>query len=120
MRAKDVRGVLRALAPLRPRLVVTAVDDPGASAPDELAAAWHAVSGARATVAATPAESADTSPSAVPFVIGRTRGSRAASAATSAAEWSLEPSSIAISSSPVSSRSRRVEMTGRPAPTVAS
>ena len=31
MRAKDVRGVLRALAPLRPRLVVTSVDDPGAA-----------------------------------------------------------------------------------------
>lgn len=56
MRGKDVRGVLRALAPLRPRLVVTAVDDPGATAPDELAAAWHAVAGARAAVASTPAE----------------------------------------------------------------
>ncbi|HEX7225696.1 MAG TPA: folylpolyglutamate synthase/dihydrofolate synthase family protein [Candidatus Limnocylindria bacterium] len=59
MRAKDVRGVLRALAPLRPRLVVTAVEDPGATAPDELAALWRGVSGERATVAATPAEAMD-------------------------------------------------------------
>jgi dihydrofolate synthase/folylpolyglutamate synthase len=56
MRAKDVRGVLRALAPLRPRLVVTAVDDPGATAPDELAALWRGVSRESATVAGTPAE----------------------------------------------------------------
>ena len=43
MRGKDVSGVLRALAPLQPRLVFTAVDDPKAHAPDELLQAWHRI-----------------------------------------------------------------------------
>ncbi len=43
MRGKDVSGVLRALAPLQPRIVFTAVDDPKAHAPDELLQAWHRI-----------------------------------------------------------------------------
>lgn len=49
MRAKDVRGVLRALAPLQPRFVFTRVDDPGALSPDELMAAWAPIGGSAAT-----------------------------------------------------------------------
>jgi len=49
MRTKDVRGVLRALAPLDPRFVFTAVDDPGAMPPDELAATWASMSGTSRT-----------------------------------------------------------------------
>ena len=45
MRGKKVRRVLAALAPLEPRFVFTAVDDPGAHAPSELAAAWSALGG---------------------------------------------------------------------------
>ena len=45
MRGKDVRGVLSALAPLEPRFVFTAVADPNAHAPDELARAWAALGG---------------------------------------------------------------------------
>jgi len=51
MRAKDVRGVLRALAPLEPRFVFTAVDDPGAMPPDELAATWASMGGTARTAA---------------------------------------------------------------------
>jgi len=51
MRAKDVRGVLRALAPLKPRFVFTAADDPGAMSPEDLAAAWAAVGGSARTAA---------------------------------------------------------------------
>lgn len=49
MRAKDVRGVLRALAPLEPRFVFTRVDDPGALSPEELMAAWAPIGGSAAT-----------------------------------------------------------------------
>jgi dihydrofolate synthase/folylpolyglutamate synthase len=45
MRGKRVRDMLRALAPLEPRFVFTAVDDPGAHTPEELAAAWGTVGG---------------------------------------------------------------------------
>lgn len=45
MRGKKVREVLRALAPLEPRFVFTAVDDRGAHAPDELAATWAGLGG---------------------------------------------------------------------------
>jgi dihydrofolate synthase / folylpolyglutamate synthase len=45
MRGKKVRDVLRALAPLEPRFVFTAVDDPGAHAPEELARAWASLGG---------------------------------------------------------------------------
>jgi dihydrofolate synthase/folylpolyglutamate synthase len=48
MRTKDVRGVLRALAPLEPRFVFTRVDDPGALAPEELGAAWARIGGSAA------------------------------------------------------------------------
>jgi dihydrofolate synthase/folylpolyglutamate synthase len=53
MRGKDVRGVLRALAPLEPRYVFTAVDDPNALRPEELARAWSALGG-RGRTAPTP------------------------------------------------------------------
>ena len=49
MRTKDVRGVLRALAPLEPRFVFTRVDDPGALSPEELTAAWAPIGGFAAT-----------------------------------------------------------------------
>jgi dihydrofolate synthase/folylpolyglutamate synthase len=45
MRGKDVGGALRALAPLEPRFVFTAVDDPGAHDPDDLAAIWRQIGG---------------------------------------------------------------------------
>jgi dihydrofolate synthase / folylpolyglutamate synthase len=56
MRAKDVRGLLRALAPVDPRFVFTAVDDPGAMAPAELLATWQGIGGGRARAAETPKE----------------------------------------------------------------
>jgi dihydrofolate synthase/folylpolyglutamate synthase len=49
MRTKDVRGVLRALAPLEPRFVFTRVEDPGALSREELAAAWAPIGGDAAT-----------------------------------------------------------------------
>jgi len=49
MRGKDVRGVLSALAPLEPHFIFTRVDDPGAMAPAELAAAWAPIGGDAAT-----------------------------------------------------------------------
>jgi dihydrofolate synthase/folylpolyglutamate synthase len=56
MRGKRVPAVLRALAPLEPRLVFTHVADAGAHEPAELARAWGRVSGRRrALTAATPA-----------------------------------------------------------------
>ena len=55
MRGKKVRQVLGALAPLRPRFVFTAVDDPGALSPDELAATWATVGG-QAAVELDPAD----------------------------------------------------------------
>lgn len=55
MRAKDVRGVLLALAPLQPAFIFTRVDDPGASDPVELARTWSRIGGFART-AATPAE----------------------------------------------------------------
>jgi dihydrofolate synthase/folylpolyglutamate synthase len=54
MRGKKVGAVLRALAPLRPRFVFTAVDDPKALPPGALSAAWRRVGGGRARAAATP------------------------------------------------------------------
>jgi dihydrofolate synthase/folylpolyglutamate synthase len=51
MRTKDVRGVLRALAPLAPRFVFTAVEDAGALPPDQLAATWGRIGGAARTAA---------------------------------------------------------------------
>jgi dihydrofolate synthase/folylpolyglutamate synthase len=52
MRGKRVGSMLRALAPLDPRPVFTAVDDPGARSPRELLEAWHAVGSARGQMAA--------------------------------------------------------------------
>lgn len=43
MRGKDLGGVLRALAPLEPRFVFTAVDDPKAYAPGALLRAWRRI-----------------------------------------------------------------------------
>ena len=52
MRGKRVGAVLRALAPLDPRFIFTAVADPGAHVPAELRRIW----GADAQVTATPNE----------------------------------------------------------------
>jgi dihydrofolate synthase / folylpolyglutamate synthase len=49
MRGKKVREVLAALAPLEPRFVFTAVDDPGAHAPEDLAATWADLGGSAVT-----------------------------------------------------------------------
>ncbi len=43
MRGKDLGGVLRALAPLEPRFVFTAIDDPKAYAPEALLHAWRRI-----------------------------------------------------------------------------
>jgi dihydrofolate synthase/folylpolyglutamate synthase len=44
MRGKRVPDMLRALAPLEPAAVFTAVEDPGARSPDELLGAWRGLS----------------------------------------------------------------------------
>lgn len=54
MRDKRVGAVLGALAPLAPRFIFTAVDDPHALGPAELAAAWRRVGGGAAETATTP------------------------------------------------------------------
>ena len=54
MRGKKVREVLRALAPLDPQMVFTAVEDPGALPPHELAAVWRDLGG-RAGIEPDPA-----------------------------------------------------------------
>lgn len=56
MRGKRVHAVLRALAPVKPRLVFTAVDEPGARPADELLAIWRGLGGAGGTVAREPAD----------------------------------------------------------------
>ncbi len=56
MRGKRVEAILRALAPLQPRPIFTAVDDPGALTPDDLARRWQRVTGGRARAAANPRE----------------------------------------------------------------
>jgi dihydrofolate synthase/folylpolyglutamate synthase len=56
MRGKRVHAVLRALAPLQPRVVFTAVGEPGARPPDELLKIWRGLGGAGAKVAPDPAE----------------------------------------------------------------
>ncbi len=55
MRSKRVPAVMRALAPLEPRLVATRVEDPGAHDPETLAGAWHRVTGQPARIAVDPA-----------------------------------------------------------------
>jgi dihydrofolate synthase/folylpolyglutamate synthase len=78
MRAKDVRGVLQALAPLEPAFIFTRVDDPGASDPAELARIWSRIGG-EARTAATPAaalERADGDPVVVAgslYLVGAVR-----------------------------------------------
>jgi dihydrofolate synthase / folylpolyglutamate synthase len=80
MRGKDVRAVLRALAPLDPRLVFTRVDDPGARSPSELADAWRRIGGRGGVIADTPAEAlrrADGDPVVVAgslYLVGAVRG----------------------------------------------
>ena len=56
MRGKRVRDMLRALVPLDPRPVFTAVDDPGARAPRDLLEAWGAAGGRGGAVASEPRE----------------------------------------------------------------
>jgi dihydrofolate synthase/folylpolyglutamate synthase len=56
MRGKRVRDMLRALAPLDPLPVFTAIDDSGARAPQELLAAWRGLGAGRGRVAAAPDE----------------------------------------------------------------
>jgi len=56
MRGKKVPGVLRALAPLRPRFVFTRVDDPNAHDPSALARTWRRITGNHAATAPTPAD----------------------------------------------------------------
>ena len=80
MRAKDVRGVLRALEALGPRFIFTRVDDPGAHEPDVLAALWARVGGTRAAVASEAREAlrmADGDPVVVAgslYLVGAVRG----------------------------------------------
>jgi dihydrofolate synthase/folylpolyglutamate synthase len=60
MRGKRVTAVLRALAPLEPRPVFTAVADPHAHRPEELERAWRRVApNARGAAAGTPADTPD-------------------------------------------------------------
>jgi dihydrofolate synthase / folylpolyglutamate synthase len=56
MRSKRVSAMMRALAPLAPRLVATRVDDPGAHEAATLARTWRRVTGGTARTAASPAE----------------------------------------------------------------
>lgn len=56
MRGKRVNGVLRALAPLEPRPVFTAVDEPGARSPNALLAIWRGLGGAGGLAAGNPAD----------------------------------------------------------------
>jgi dihydrofolate synthase / folylpolyglutamate synthase len=80
MHGKKVRAVLRALAPLAPSFIFTRVDDPKAFSPDELAAAWAAVSGGRAATAPTARDAlaiADGDPVVVAgslYLVGEVRG----------------------------------------------
>jgi dihydrofolate synthase/folylpolyglutamate synthase len=77
MRGKRVAAVLRALAPLEPRPVFTAVADPHAHRPEELLRTWRRVApaargAARGTAAATPDEAvalAATLPGSGPVVV---------------------------------------------------
>jgi dihydrofolate synthase/folylpolyglutamate synthase len=78
MRGKRVSAVLRALAPLEPRPVFTAVDDPHAHRPADLLRTWRRVAprtrGAQSgSTADSPTEAveqaADLSPSAGPVVV---------------------------------------------------
>ena len=80
MRTKRVGAVLRALAPLDPRLVFTRVDDPGAHDPQTLARTWRRVSGRESRSAPGPGEAlamADGDPVVVAgslYLVGAIRG----------------------------------------------
>ena len=54
MRGKRVTAVLRALAPLEPRLIFTRVDDPGAISADELLRRWRRAGAGPGRTADTP------------------------------------------------------------------
>jgi dihydrofolate synthase/folylpolyglutamate synthase len=54
MRAKRVHAVLRALLPLDPRPVFTAVSEPGVRAPADLLRIWHALGGRGGSAADDP------------------------------------------------------------------
>jgi dihydrofolate synthase/folylpolyglutamate synthase len=69
MRGKRVDRVLRALAPLEPRFVMTRVADPGAQDPAVLAQIWRRVSGLTARVSATPADALAAARGADPVVV---------------------------------------------------
>jgi dihydrofolate synthase/folylpolyglutamate synthase len=56
MRGKRVHAVLRALAPVKPRPIFTAVNEPGARSPAELLTVWHSLGGVGGSVASDPAE----------------------------------------------------------------
>ena len=79
MRGKDVLGVLTALAPLEPRFIFTAVDDPNAHAPEDLSRAWATLGGASRT-APTPRDAlaaTDADPLVVAgslYLVGEIRG----------------------------------------------
>jgi dihydrofolate synthase/folylpolyglutamate synthase len=80
MRTKRVTAMLRALVPLRPRMVFTRVDDAGALDPAQLARTWRRAGGLRARTAATTADAlalADGDPVVVAgslYLVGAVRG----------------------------------------------
>jgi len=55
MRGKRVHAVLRALAPIQPRIIFTRVADAGAHEPEQLARIWRGIGASEADTAATPA-----------------------------------------------------------------
>ena len=80
MRTKRVTAVLRALTPLRPRLIVTRVEDAGAHEPATLAGVWRRLTGQPAVQAPTPREAlamSDGDPTVVAgslYLVGAVRG----------------------------------------------
>lgn len=80
MRTKRVTAVLRALTPLRPRLIVTRVEEPGAHEPATLAGVWRRLTGQPAVQASTPREAlamSDGDPTVVAgslYLVGAVRG----------------------------------------------
>ena len=54
MRGKRVHAILRSLSQVRPQLIFTAVDEPGARSPDELLAIWRSLGGVRGRTARDP------------------------------------------------------------------
>jgi dihydrofolate synthase / folylpolyglutamate synthase len=80
MRTKRITAILRALAPLQPRMVFTRVDDPAAHDPATLARAWRRVAGRRGRTAPDPGRAlqlADGDPVVVAgslYLVGAVRG----------------------------------------------